>query len=384
MVGGRPRQGRIIRELRALILERFQASDVVLCDSGTHALQLAIGLAARAHARKSVALPAYTCYDLVSAALGAAVEPMFYDINPDSLQPDAASLNACLERHPAAIVVVHQFGRPLPMELINARVEGTGTLLIEDAAQGHGGSIGSRPLGSLAPLSVVSFGRGKGWTGGRGGALLLRDSGMELLDPESVGALSPASRATSLSMQLLAQWLFGRPALYGIATAVPGLGLGETHFVPPTNPAAMPPYAAAVLLATFALAEKEAATRRRNAAALRKRLSSVNGLWVLPEPESGAVAGYLRLPLRFPGRRAADLLHREARRLGILPSYPLALPRLPQTPVRTEMRLPTPGAETLARELFTAPVHHWLGEREMDAVVAAISEAAGAAEYAPS
>ena len=42
----------------------------------------------------------------------------------------------------------------------------------EDAAQEAGATLHGRRLGSFGDLSVLSFGRGKGVTGGGGGALL--------------------------------------------------------------------------------------------------------------------------------------------------------------------------------------------------------------------
>ncbi|HEU4990685.1 MAG TPA: hypothetical protein VFT41_12935, partial [Gemmatimonadaceae bacterium] len=58
----------------------YAASHVVLLDSGTHALELALRLAARAAGgRPSVALPAYACYDVATAAVATGFDIQLYD-----------------------------------------------------------------------------------------------------------------------------------------------------------------------------------------------------------------------------------------------------------------------------------------------------------------
>ena len=58
-------------EVRHLVAERFQARAVALTDSGTSALVLAFRMALPGNAPGTVALPAYACPDLLSAAVAA-------------------------------------------------------------------------------------------------------------------------------------------------------------------------------------------------------------------------------------------------------------------------------------------------------------------------
>jgi len=65
------------------LARRYNVDAVLLVDSGTSALRLAIeSTAAEASARPRVALPAYGCYDLATAAIGAGSEVAFYDLDP--------------------------------------------------------------------------------------------------------------------------------------------------------------------------------------------------------------------------------------------------------------------------------------------------------------
>ncbi len=358
-------------ELEALLLERFAADAVMLCDSGTHALQVALSLAIRETGKNGVALPAYSCYDVATAGLAARARLEFYDISPETLAPEPESLTAALARGVAAVVVVHAFGIPVDIPDLRSRVEASGAVLIEDAAQGHGGSLGGRPLGSLGTLSVLSFGRGKGWTGGGGGALLARDGfgaatrALPLPQPRRGGAVVLLAR-------LAAQGVLGRPVLYGLPSRLPWLGLGETRFAPPSPARAMGRAAAAAVMAADAASAAEAAARRRNAAVLRARLTAVPGLWLPSQPPGGGVPGYLRLPVRKPGVAAEEVV-RGGRSVGVLPSYPRALSSLPEVAGVIGTARRTPGADALARELFTVPVHRWVDLDVMERIAGVLT-----------
>jgi dTDP-4-amino-4,6-dideoxygalactose transaminase len=348
--------------LEALLGERYDADAVVLCGSGTQALQLALAFARDASGRSRALLPAYTCYDLVSAAVGADVRPTFYDIDPETLDPERDSLATALRQRPAAVVLVHHFGLPGPIEQVLDAAHPS-TWVIEDAAQAHGGQWSGRRLGSLAPLAVLSFGRGKGWTGGSGGALLLRGEAAAAADDVRRSLAPPVSTMPGV-VGLGAQWLLARPSLYALPTALP-LGLGETRYVQPSPPAAMTDAAIRLVLANGRQSEAEIPRRRANARRLRARLEKVPDL-VLPL-ERGS-PGYLRLPLRIPGRPAAQVAAGPAKRLGLVAGYPRALPTLEAAREGQAAAPPTPGAETLARELFTAPTHSLLKEQDLQRI----------------
>lgn len=362
-----PRNDLETRRLGEELKIAYAADEVILCGSGTQALQLAMGFARVQSGREEVALPGYTCYDLVSAAVGAEARPVFYDIDPDTLSPDPSSVRRALVGDPAALVVVHHFGFPAPLAELMELAETP--WIIEDAAQAQGGSVDGRPLGSVAPLAVLSFGRGKGWTGGGGGALLLRGAAADAAG-DLRRQLAPAGDGTKPLLRLAGQWLLGRPSLYGIPSRLPWLGLGETHYHPPTAPAAMPEAVARLVRGTAAAARAEAEARRARARQLRDRLDALEGVRIPPERGD---PGYLRLPVRVQGRPSHELLGPEAKELGILPSYPRPLPDLPVVPGGA--RSPVPGARTLARELFTLPTHSLVGERDEDRMIAALERA---------
>ena len=70
---------------------RFDATDALLVDSGTTALSLAV--AGAGASGLPVAIPAYSCYDIVTAVVGAGSRVVVYDGDPSTLGPDEASLD---------------------------------------------------------------------------------------------------------------------------------------------------------------------------------------------------------------------------------------------------------------------------------------------------
>ncbi len=348
---------RLARELAS----HFRAAQVILCGSGTQALQLALQLALSARKGEPlVALPSFTCYDVASAAIGARARITLYDIDPVTLGPDFDALRRTLSSGARVVVVSPLYGVPVDWDAVEECLVPHGAVAIEDAAQGHGASWRSRPLGSLGELSVLSFGRGKGCTGIRGGALMLRP---QQRARDSCGVTGSSSEAKVL-LSGLAQWALGRPSLYGLPAAIPGIQLGETIYRAPVPPTGIAHSAAALVTLNREEAEREAAVRRANAAWLLADLPCNPHLVPLLSP-TGGTPGYLRLPLRVSRGLAGFPDLARAERLGVAASYPTSLAAL--KPVRDRMGGPPgdlPGAEELSRRLVTVPTHSRLSAED--------------------
>jgi dTDP-4-amino-4,6-dideoxygalactose transaminase len=111
-----------------------------------------------------------TCVMLVGAT------PVFADIDPDSGNITAESIESVLTERTRAIIPVHLGGWPCDMPAIMALAERRGLIVIEDCAQSHGATIDGRPAGSFGHSAALSFCQDKIIsTGGEGGATLFRD-----------------------------------------------------------------------------------------------------------------------------------------------------------------------------------------------------------------
>jgi hypothetical protein len=341
---------------RALIQERYAASHALLTESGTSALVLALRLVVPDGG--IVAFPGYACVDLAAAAIRAGVRVRLYDLDPVTLSPDLESVERTLERGVAAIVVVHLFGYPADIDGIRALASPRGVTLIEDAAQGTGGALHGRRLGSHGDLSVLSFGRGKGLCAGGGGALLaFRDPWTARLDDVT---LPPPARGLYGQFKTAVQWALGRPSVYILPSMVPWLHLGEMVYHEAGEPGALSLASSSLLRSALAHEDAEVAVRRRHAASLD---TAARGAWDIgmTMPIPGAEPGYLRYAVRdVSGLRAASAV------LGVARPYPQTLAEQPQlAPLLLANEPLTSGAAALRRSLFTWPTHSLLAATDL-------------------
>lgn len=343
---------------------------MLLCDSGTSALVVA--LRAAVPPGGSVAFPSYSCVDLAAAARYAGIRVRLYDLDPGTLSADLDSLEATLRRGVDAVVAAHLYGFPVDIEGMKSLAHAHGATLIEDAAQGAGGTLGGVPTGGLGDVSVLSFGRGKGTTSGRGGAVTTSDQ-------RWAARLKLAGAATEQRPNAgwgdltrgAAQWLLGRPALYGLPAAVPGLHLGEMIYHPAHEPRSISRAAIALLDDALRVDPQEVARRRANAAMLEHAVHDRRDARSI-RPVPGAEPGYLRFPLIDAGGRV------QAAALGITRGYPRAL--FEQEELRPALYADESeplGGRQLRESLFTLPVHGQMSARDLEQIRAWI--AAGAA-----
>lgn len=360
---------------------RYSADEVVLTDSGTSALVMAMRMSAGAGG--VVALPGYACIDLTAAAVRAGVRVRLYDLDPATLSPDLESVRAALERGVQVVVVAHLYGYPVDFAAVHMLAREWGVTVIEDAAQAAGGRLAGHRLGGFGELSVLSFGRGKGITAGSGGALLLRgpESG------ERAASLTASRRGPRRGgrelVTLAAQSVLARPSLYGLPARVPSLRLGEMVYHPASEPGDMSRVAAAMLPAALDAADAETRARRARAQAMMRQLAGCWQVRPVVTVQDGE-SGYLRLAVLDAGGKATPRPS-----LGVLRGYPLTLAQHRELqPVLVPGERAGSGSETLRDGLFTIPTHSrvglpphelmrgWLGALHAhDAVVPQLAEA---------
>lgn len=350
--------------VRETLRETHGPADLLLTDSGTTALTLALRAVTRGASDRPVALPAYCCYDVATAAAGADVPVVLYDLDPRTLGPEMDSLRDVVREGVAAVVVAHLYGIPVDLGAVLELAEEAGVPVIEDAAQGAGGRFRGRPLGSFGSLSVLSFGRGKGTTGCGGGALLAHDARSVDRLREAAEALPEREpRGLGRVPVLVGQWIFGRPGLYAVPSALPFLRLGETVYREPEAAGRISALSAGTLRTTLSLQERELEIRRRNAGRLARPVASAGGLAPVEAPPRSE-PGYLRYPVLADDRAVDRLTGKELESLGVMTAYSEPLDRLPEMRTRcrnlSKRRL---GAEQLAGRLITLPTHSQVTER---------------------
>ena len=103
--------------------------------------------------------------------------PVFIDTEAESWNMDPVALEKAFALYPEVKLVVSAelYGFPGRMDLIKEICERHGALLIEDAAEAMGATVGGRQCGSFGDYSAISYNGNKIITGSAGGCLLTND-----------------------------------------------------------------------------------------------------------------------------------------------------------------------------------------------------------------
>lgn len=135
----------------------------ITCANGTDALQLAL-MAWGVGPGDAVFVPDFTFFSSGEAVSAVGATPVFVDVDELTFNLDPGRLEEAVSfvedggRYvPKAVVAVDLFGLPADYPAIRKVCERHGLLLLEDGAQGFGGSIGGRMACSFGDVSTTSF-----------------------------------------------------------------------------------------------------------------------------------------------------------------------------------------------------------------------------------
>ncbi|MDX2186630.1 MAG: DegT/DnrJ/EryC1/StrS family aminotransferase [Opitutaceae bacterium] len=141
-------------------------------NSGTSPLHVAM-LCGKVGPGDEVIVPAFT---FISSAWGVAyvgAKPVFVDVIPGTYNLDPKAFEAAISPRTKAVVVVHLFGQPAPMDELLAVARRHNLWVIEDCAQAVGAKYRSTPVGLLGDVGTFSFYPTKNLGGcGEGGAFV--------------------------------------------------------------------------------------------------------------------------------------------------------------------------------------------------------------------
>lgn len=148
---------------------------VIGVNSGTDALHLAVRACGIGPGDEVISVPNTWISTLFSASYVGA-RPVLVDIDPDTYQMDPAALAAAITPKTKAIIPVHMFGHPAPMDAIRDVVGGRDIRIIEDVAQAPLAETGGRTVGAIGDIACYSFYPSKNLgCYGDGGAVMVND-----------------------------------------------------------------------------------------------------------------------------------------------------------------------------------------------------------------
>jgi dTDP-4-amino-4,6-dideoxygalactose transaminase len=134
----------------------YQAPFARAFDHGTSAIA-AMFFALDLPPGSEVMVPSYTFFATIVPMRLFGLVPNFVDIDPHTLNLDAADARRRLTRNTRAIFPVHWLGNPCDMDDIGAFAREHGLIVLEDAAHAHGVTLQGKPMGNWSRMAIFSF-----------------------------------------------------------------------------------------------------------------------------------------------------------------------------------------------------------------------------------
>lgn len=185
--------GSEVKKLEQTLASYVGVKHCISCANGTDAISVAL-LSHGVGAGDAVFVPDFTFFSSGECPATIGATPVFVDVEKDTYNIDPLSLESAVEKiisegqlKPRAVVAVDLFGQPFDVPAIRAICDKFGLLLLEDAAQGFGGSYkdstGKVHMAcSLGDIATTSFFPAKPLgCYGDGGAIFTNDDGIALL-----------------------------------------------------------------------------------------------------------------------------------------------------------------------------------------------------------
>jgi aminotransferase len=330
--------------LESALASHLGVADVVLLNSGSNALQMAVELLDIAPGTGAeIIVPSFTWVACASAVMLCGHRPVFCDVDEATMNIDPASVARLIGPRTAAIMAVHYAGLPADMDSLLSH----GVPIIEDAAHAIDSRSGEQSCGTAGELGVFSFDSVKNLAMGEGGAVVSRDPA-RLQRARNLRLCGVARTGFASAGQQLRWWEHEIIAAFGKMT--------------PTD------LCAAVGLAQL---RKLPASQARRAAIWQRYQTELTGL------------GWLQLPRdTLPGDRhsyftycvrvingARDALAHDLLRQGIYTTvrfHPLHLN--PVYGASTSL----PVSERLGEQALNLPLHPRLSDADVDQVISAV------------
>lgn len=152
-----------VKELEKVLAEYVGVKHCITCANGTDAISIAMR-AWGVGKGDAVFVPDFTFFSSGECPADEGASPFYVDVDPRTYNIDPVKLEEAVKKvfaegkyKPKAVIAVDLFGLPADYPAIIAICEKYGLLLLEDGAQGFGGSINGKLACSFGDISTTSF-----------------------------------------------------------------------------------------------------------------------------------------------------------------------------------------------------------------------------------
>jgi dTDP-3-amino-3,4,6-trideoxy-alpha-D-glucose transaminase len=326
-----------VKEFEAAFAAYLGVTACVGLGNGTDALILslrALGL----QPGDEVIVPAFSFFATAEAVALLGGKVVFADVDPETLNLDAADAAARVTPRTVGMIGVHLYGRPFDVDALLGVCRQHGLWMLEDAAQAHGAEWKGTRVGGFGELAAWSFYPTKNLgCFGDGGAVTGNDRAL-------------VDRVRSLGNH--------------------GQSVRYTHLEIGTN-SRLDSLQAAVLNCRLELLDGDNARRGEIACRYHGALSGVGDLRLIPDPP-GLRTVYHQFTART-ARRDELVAHLKENGISAAIHYPIPLHHQPAMKGLTDAGAgDLPVSTAAAREVICLPIFPELTNEEVEAVTAAI------------
>lgn len=326
-------------------LEAFcGAAHALGCANGTDALLLAL-MALDIGSGDAVFVPSFTFAASAEVVPFVGATPFFVDVREDTFNLDVESLKRAiiearrLGLRPACVMPVDLFGLPADFDAINAIAKAEGMRVINDSAQGFGGSYHGKITGSFGDITTTSFFPAKPLgCYGDGGAIFTNDA--------ELAALMDSLR-------------------------VHGKGSDKYDNVRIGMNSRLDTLQAAILIEKLAIYGDEIEARQTVA---RRYAVGLAGRFETPVVPDGLRSVWAQYTIKLESSNERDAVQARAKAAGVptVVYYPMPLHR--QTAYKDFPRDPAGLAvsEALGSRVLSLPMHPYMSQEQQDQIIAAL------------
>lgn len=316
-------EGEVVRAFEDEFAELCGTDYAVATSNGTTALHAAMEALELDECAKVVTTP-FSFVASANTIRFAGATPIFADIDLDTFNLDPDAVRARIETEDGdvdAILAVHLYGNPAPINELRAIAEEYDAYLIEDAAQAHGATYRDAPIGSLGDVACFSFYPTKNMTTGEGGMITTNSDEIR----ERATRFVNHGRAETSEHGYEHVEVGHNFRMTNIAAAI---GRGQLEKLPEYTEA-----------------------RRENAALLTEELADANV--ETPTEQAGGEHVYHQYTIRTSERDELQE-YLEANDIGTVVYYPKCIH---EQPAYDDYDVSAPNAEQAAEEVLSLPIH---------------------------
>ena len=164
--------GPLVQKLEKEICKKLNINNFVAVSNGTIAIQMAIKAL---DLKGEIITPAFTWIATVSAIKCEGCEPIFCDIDPDTLNIDTSEIEKHITKKTVAIIPVHVFGNPCKVDEIDKIATRYNLKVIYDAAHAIGTTYNGNSVLEHGDISTTSLHATKLLNSAEGGGCITND-----------------------------------------------------------------------------------------------------------------------------------------------------------------------------------------------------------------